>query len=675
MSAADLEAFAAEAGIAVDWEDVHGAPQRVSPGALRAVLQALGLPADTDAQLRDSRGRLGEAPRPNFMTAEVGKPFRPGGGGRGLARLRFEDGGAMDLRIDPGSGFTLQAIDAPGYHQLEVDGRDITVAVAPARAFSINELGTQPRLWGTAVQLYGLKGRDAAPFGGFGELAAFAAVMGQRGAAALAVSPVHALFAADPGRFSPYAPSSRLFLNGLYADPAAILGPVLGDLGEQAEGGALIDWDDAVPRRMAALRRVYGRFKTQAPPAIKAKLRRFVEERGPDLRGHALFEAIHSVQFSQSGARGWQDWPAPLQDCAGQPATAFAAENADDVEFHIFVQWLADEGLARAQSAAQGAGMPIGLITDVAVGMDPGGSHAWSRPADLLSGLNVGAPPDAFQANGQDWGVTTFSPRALAASGYAGFLATLRSAMRHAGGVRIDHILGLRRLWVVPHGAGPMEGAYLSYPMKDLMRLIALESHRYGVLVIGEDLGTVPAGMRETLDAGGVRGMQVLLFEQNEQGRFKPPGAWSPGACALTTTHDLPPIAAWWRGLDIDWRIKLNTDLSAEQAAELRTDRANQRTALWEAFSAAGCAKGPAPAADITEPVVDAAACFLGKTASELAILPVEDLLGLEAQPNLPGTTTEHPNWRRRLPGPAADLLDTPAVARRLAQLNRERPR
>jgi 4-alpha-glucanotransferase len=675
VNEAELEAFATEAGVLIEWEDVHGAPRRTPPETLRAVLAALGLPASTAAELQDSRRLLSSAPPPDFITAQVGQPFQPLGSPCGeRARLLSEDGEIVDLALDPETGFTRQGVDIPGYHRLDVAGREITVAVAPAQAFGLDDLAPHRRLWGLAVQLYSLRGRDARPFGDFGDLAGFADAAGRRGAAALAISPVHALFAANAERFSPYAPSSRLFLNGLYADPAAVLGEELGDLGPQPAGGDLVAWSTAIPQRMAALRRVHARFQASAPADLKADLQSFEAEGGDDLLGHARFEAIHGTFFARNGARGWPEWPDDLHDPASPAVATFAAKHEDEVAFHIFVQWLADRSLARAQTAARAAGMAVGLITDVAVGMDPGGSHAWSRPQDLLAGLNIGAPPDAFQANGQDWGVTTFSPRALAASGYEGFLATLRSAMRHAGGVRIDHILGLRRLWVVPHGAGPTEGAYLTYPMQDLMRLIALESHRHGVLVVGEDLGTVPAGFRDTLDAGGVRGMQVLLFEQDEAGAFKAPEQWSPRACAMTTTHDLPPIAGWWRGTDIDWRLRLQAEADDDQALALRSERETQRTALWTAFCEAGCAEGDRPSTDQTGPVVDAAVGFLARTTSELAILPIEDLLGLEAQPNLPGTTIEHPNWRRRLAGPAEALVDAPRPAGRIASLNKERP-
>ena len=249
--------------------------------------------------------------------------------------------------------------------------------------------------------------------------------------------------------------------------------------------------------------------------------------------------------------------------------------------------------------------MAIGLITDIAVGMDPGGSHAWSRPRDLLENVNVGAPPDLFQANGQDWGLTAFSPTAMRASGYAGFLATLRSAMRHAGGVRIDHILGLQRLWLTPRGASPTEGVYLSYPLDDLLGLIALESRRSGAIVIGEDLGTVPPGFRDRLEARGVMGMDVLMFERDKDGAFKPPQAWSARRCAMTSTHDLPPIAGWWREADLDLQAALGAD---EAGLERRRDeRAQDRERLWAAACAAGCAQGPMPAREFPEAAVDAA--------------------------------------------------------------------
>jgi 4-alpha-glucanotransferase len=318
--------------------------------------------------------------------------------------------------------------------------------------------------------------------------------------------------------------------------------------------------------------------------------------------------------------------------------------------------------------------MRIGLISDLAVGMDPGGSHAWSRQNDILAGLSIGAPPDLFNPRGQDWGLTTFSPRALVTGGFAPFLATVRAALRHTGGVRIDHAMSLARLWLLPEGAEPADGAYLTYPLTDLLRLLALESQRHQAIVIGEDLGTVPEGFRETLETAGLHGMRVLWFERNEH-RFVKPETWDGSAVAMTSTHDLPTTAGWWHGTDIATRAacgRLGNDVREEDVAN---ERAADRHALWEAFIESGVASGEAPSPADTQPVVDAALQFVARTSSPLCLTPIEDVLGQEEQPNLPGTTDQHPNWRRRLKPEAAVLLNEPHAAARVQTLATARPR
>ena len=274
---------------------------------------------------------------------------------------------------------------------------------------------------------------------------------------------------------------------------------------------------------------------------------------------------------------------------------------------------------------------------------------------DLLVDLNVGAPPDIFNPAGQNWGLTGFSPRGLTTSGFAAFLATLRAAMRHAGGVRIDHAMSLKRLWVIPKGASPADGAYLTYPFDDLLRLVKLKSARHRAVVVGEDLGTVPPGFQNKLDHAGIAGMRVLWFERNAA-KFTSPTRWSSHAVATTSTHDLPAVAGWWRGADIETRERLqilgpNSDNQAQQH-----QRQADRTQLWKAFRSAGVADAAMPASSDTAPVVDAAVKFIAATPSPLVILPLEDALGLTEQPNLPGSIDEHPNWRRRY-RPAADQI------------------
>jgi 4-alpha-glucanotransferase len=339
----------------------------------------------------------------------------------------------------------------------------------------------------------------------------------------------------------------------------------------------------------------------------------------------------------------------------------------------VFLQWLADRSLGAAQRRARQAGMRVGLISDLAVGMDPSGSHAWSRPGDILSGLSIGAPPDLFNPNGQQWGITTFSPNALAAGGFAPFLATVRAALRNAGGVRIDHAMGLQRLWLVPEGESPADGAYLSYPLIDMLRLLALESRRHHAVVVGEDLGTVPEGFREKLDAHGTYGMRVLWFERDDDGDFARPEDWDRSAIAMTSTHDLPTVAGWWQGDDIALRVKHGVLGKDQRREDVEAERENDRDAIWSAFVEAGAGRG-APPTD-AQAFVDASVRFVAQTPSPICLLPLEDVLGLAEQPNLPGTIDEHPNWRRRLAGPAAGVLDEPGPARRLHDMAAERRR
>ena len=257
----------------------------------------------------------------------------------------------------------------------------------------------------------------------------------------------------------------------------------------------------------------------------------------------------------------------------------FARDNPAEVAFHAFCQWLADASRGAAQQAARDAGMPIGLIADLAVGTDGGGSHAWSHQRAILPDVTVGAPPDVFSPLGQDWGLTAFSPLEMRAGGFGAFLELARAAFRHSGGVRVDHAMGLQRLWVVPRGAGPGEGAYLQYPVDDLVRLLALESHRHRAIVIGEDLGTLPEGFHGRMEKAGILGMKVLWFEQEQDGRFRAPRHWPRNATAMTTTHDLPTVVGWWQGRDITWRAELDRfpDAATAQREEARRERGPRR--------------------------------------------------------------------------------------------------
>ena len=645
MSDLPLVELATAAGLLPEWEDADGVAHVVAPDTLRAALEALDLAAGTAGDIADSLHRLRREADRDFVTGDVGRPVT---GWRGHGLLRLESGATRDVVAGD-----APVIDEPGYHRIETGDRIVTLAIAPRAAPGVAALTGRGRGWGLAAQLYALRGGRAAGFGDFAALADLVRSSGACGADALAISPVHALFLSDPTRFSPYSPSSRDFLNPLFADPG---------VGGEADSDALIDWPAASAARVARLRAAFGEF--DGDPSFDA----FVARGGVPLHGHALFETLHGHFHALGVAGGWQDWPEAFRDPDGAAVAQFAAAHAMEIRFHLFLQWRATCGLSDAQAAARSSGMAIGLVADLAVGIDPGGSHAWSRRGELLHGLTLGAPPDTFQAAGQGWGITGLSPTALARSGYEPFLRTLRAALAHAGGLRVDHALGLGRLWVIPEGATPLDGVYLRQPLDDLLRLLVLEAHRARAIVIGEDLGIVPPGFRDRLAERHLLGMRVLPFERTANGGFTDPQRWSPIAAAMTSTHDLTPFAGWWRGIDIAWREMLGAE------ADTPVQRQADRRRFWARATVSAGATGEPPAEDAPGAAVDAAITLVARSDCELALVALEDLAGLEQAPNLPGTIDEHPNWRRRLPAPADILFADAAVAARIATLTEERP-
>jgi 4-alpha-glucanotransferase len=647
MSEQAVRARARAAGLAIDWVDAMGRPQQVKTEALRRILDSLDVPQDGSDVRPLVTARLGARIDVPGLSAEADTP----------AELVLEDGSVRGVTIRGGKRATVPAIGVAGYHRLRFVNREITLAVAPARCVTLEEVGAGRRLWGVAAQVYGLRRTGDGGIGDAGAVRDLAQAAARHGADAVALSPLHSLFAADPARHSPYSPSSRLFLNPLYGDPSIVFGAerLAAQAAVEEAQAPLVDWAASGAAKFARLRRLFDDFTARdlaAGTPLAADFERFVQAGGDTLHEHALFEAL---QAERPG--NWVDWPAGWRE--GDAAT---------VRYHLFLQWVAARSFAAAQTAARAAGMRIGLISDLAIGMDPAGSHAWARRSDLLLGLSIGAPPDIFNPRGQDWGLTGFSPRALVARGFEPFLATLRAALAHAGGVRIDHIMGLMRLWLVPRGAPASEGAYLAYPLEDLLRLLALESHRHGAVVIGEDLGTVPPGFRARLRRAGIAGMDVMWFERTRLS-YRKPARWRRDAVAMTTTHDLPTVAGWWSGEDIRTRRALGRGAAGED-----DERKQDRVRLWRAFTAAGTAHSAPPPVDRPGAAVDAALGYVAQSPAPLMLAPLEDLLGLEAQPNLPGTIDEHPNWRRRLVPAAKDLFDAPEVEARARSIAGHRP-
>lgn len=700
-----LQGLAEEAGITTVWQDYRGVVRTVSAPTLRALLAALGLPAFTADEVAASHMRLaaeahGGAERPPLVTALVHAPvvvpFGPEHAGRPW-RLALEDGEVREGRFADEGPTVVDPIDRHGYHVLTCDDASITLAVAPHRCYGVGDalaaVGRDPQEcpWGLAAQLYSVRSPGDGGIGHFGALATLARSAAANGAAALAISPVHAMFTADLHRISPYGPSSRLLTNVLYVDPRGVLGDadyaaVLQEAGavdamNGLEGLTLIDWPAASRIRLDLLRRLFDRLMARTDDEardLRAAFDAYRSAQGHTLESHARFEAIFAVLAAKDSFMlgGWRRWPAEYHDPDGEAVARFAADHPTEVAFHAFLQWQAARQLDAAQRAAKEGGMPVGIVADLAVGADGGGSQSWSRQSEMLIGLSVGAPPDMLNALGQSWGLAAFSPRAMKATGFRPWIDMLRAAFAHAGGVRIDHVLGLTRMWLVPDGADAIEGAYLRFPFDDLLRLVALESWRHRAIVIGEDLGTVPEGLPERLAGAGLLGIRVLWFERQWQSPGQPlkaPHEWSDAALAVTTTHDLPTVAGWWAGRDIDWRARL--DLFGEFSSEgvEREARDTDRDMLWRMFREHGCAEGDRPPTD--RPPIAEALRYVGASPAPLAIAPVEDVLGHVEQPNLPGTVDTHPNWRFRLGRAADHLFDTPEVAARLAAFAEGRSR
>ncbi len=596
------------------------------------------------AGLSEDGARTDDPVLPPMIVADAGEPLALTSA-FSEAEATGEDGRTVRLDADDHAIF---APSAPGYYDLAVAGQTTRLAVAPARAPSV-ESGA--RYWGAAVQIPALRGPSE--FGTFGELAKACTALAKRGAAAIAINPVHALFPGEGRDFSPYSPSSRLFLNGAMADPTLANLPSV----PPAEGPPLIDWERAMPNRLAQLREVFDALdaRTRAHIASDPALAE------PKLIRHATFDTLY-CRLEPTGARGWQDWPSAYHDPGGPEVALFARESSEEIAFHLFVQWLAREGLTASQRAARGAGMDIGLIADLAVGVSTMGSDCWSLRDVMLGGLTIGAPPDPLGPQGQNWHLSTFSPAGLRETGYEPFIAMLRSGFAAGGGLRIDHAFGLERLWVIPKGANAAEGTYLSYPFRDLLRLLTLEAHRAGAIAIAENLGTSPDGFVEAISERGLLGMEVLWFARAADHGFRGAKDYRSTSVAMTGTHDTPTVAGWWAGRDLDWAERCGRFGPGRSRAEADSVRDWDRGMLWSTIGGGA----PRPAADEPEAAVDAAIKHIARCPSPLAIVPLEDLVGEREQPNLPGTTDTHPNWRRRNHAPLDAMLAAPDVAQRV---------
>lgn len=711
-----LDRLAEAVGIEPGYYDIWGDWHVVPAEAKRALLDAMGLAADDERAVEASLAALDRRQwdRAVDPVSVIGSEAQPGGIGvilpaDGDRRIRWrlvEEGGAEhagetqagDLALvatHPLDGRPLEkrSLMFPpglpeGYHRVEVEaaGRrgEAQVIVAPATCWGPDDAAPGERPWGIATQLYSLRSETDWGIGGFPELGAFAARAARAGADVVGINPPHAMFPANPKEASPYSPASRDFLNVLYIDPTTLPewseSPTARSMVESDSGRGqleavrsrdLVDYEAVAALKMPVLRALYDTFRdvhmardTERAAAFRA----FREERGAPLARFATFMAMHAALGAADPFHlDWRNWPEPLRDPRTPEVAAWADQNAEAVDFQEWLQWVADVQLGEA--AATATGLRIGIYRDLAVGVGPASAAAWAAPEALVRDVSVGAPPDPFSQLGQDWGLSPLDPLALLEQGYRPFARAIEANMRHAGALRIDHVLGLMRLYWVPPGMTARDGAYVRMPFDDLLRVVALESRRHRCLVIGEDLGTVPEGFRDRMTAAGLLSYKVLLFERiGDHGTFKDPADYPAEALVTAGTHDLPPLAGWWAARDVDWRRRLGLYPDEEGPVRDAADRSADRRRLIDALIGAGLWNAEPPTdTDARRFDTDIAVQvhrFLARAPSRLMLVQLEDVIRAEEIMNLPGTVDQHPNWRRRQDGSSEAVFDDPDARR-----------
>ncbi|MFD4560676.1 4-alpha-glucanotransferase [Streptomyces sp. NPDC058469] len=668
----DLSRLAELHGVATAYSPSPDHAVPASAVAVVAALAALGVDASTPQATAAAL-----AARQQELAERLLPPTVVGRHGSTPAALdALPEGTVLHIETEQGETRANAGQLPPGVHHLTAtapDGRsaEAHLVVAPDR------LPTPTgRSYGLMVQVYSLLSRHSWGMGDLGDLCELTAWAGRSlGAGFVQVNPLHAAVPGAPTDPSPYRPSSRRFpdpvylrvedvpefayveeaerekLRGLLERAARLRESVL-------DKDALIDRDAVWELKREALELVR---EVPLGPGRRAAYVDFLAREGEALEDHATWYALAEVHGSN-----WREWPPALRDPRSPETARARGELMDRVDFHCRIAWLTDDQLTAAQRAARDAGMPIGVVHDLAVGVHPDGADAWAQQDHFAAGMSVGAPPDAFNSLGQDWGLPPWRPDRLAESGYAPYRRLLRALFRYAGALRIDHVMGLFRLWWVPQGQPPTEGTYVRYDAEAMLAVLALEASRAGSVVIGEDLGTVEPGVRETLQERGVLGTSVLWFERDWEGDGRPlaPEQWRADCLATATTHDLPPTAARLTGEHVELRDRLGllTRPVEEERIESATD-VGEWLALLSGLGLYEHATGGGRPASEEEAEIHAVHRFLLRTPARMIGVWLPDTVGDRRPQNLPGTWDQYPNWRL----PLADAEGRPVTLEELA--------
>ena len=542
--------------------------------------------------------------------------------------------------------YRLKLTDAAAFSE------EVPLIVSSPRAYG----GDFDRGWLLAVQLYGIRSARNWGIGDFTDLAALLELAAQLGADGVGLNPLHALFDDRPADCSPYSPNSRLFLNALYIDveqiPEFEASRKAVSSAARLREGHIVDYKGVAELKWRALRTAFEKFKAQPAEGRREDFDAFRAERAPLLSRFACFEVLRH-KFDQP----WWEWPAAWRLPDDAKCAELREEDADEMEFVEFVQWTADRQLRACRDLARRLGMKVGLYLDVAVGVQSGGFDAWNEQVAISRHLSVGAPPDPLNLAGQNWGLAGFNAAGLELQSFAPYREMLRASMRYAGAIRLDHVLGLKRLYLVPHGFAADNGVYVPMPFEALLAATAQESVAHACIVIGEDLGTVPEGFRDTMAEWGIWSYQVMMFERDGRGAFRGPDRYLPNALVTFNTHDLSTYAGWRSFGDL--KIKRSLGIDPGESDDARWHALTMLDNLLRHHAIDGN--------DLY-----AIAAFLSKTRSRLLAISLEDLLGVIDQPNIPGTVNEHPNWRQRLPIAVNDIAHEIDI-RALKDATRER--
>ncbi|MGV0793775.1 4-alpha-glucanotransferase [Mycolicibacterium sp. XJ1819] len=663
-------------GVATEYVDWTGGHVTVAETTLIAVLDALGVSAATEyrrsAALAAHDRDYWSRPLPPTVVGRSGATssfwVHVSHGGPAHPWLRLEDGTArtdlrqlennrapydLDGRLVGEASFELPADLPAGYHRLHLslDSREVVTPVIVAPAALPAPAGRQ---WGLAAQLYSVRSRWSWGTGDLTDLTDLAVWAATHGAGFVLVNPLHAAAPTAPMEPSPYLPTSRRFVNPLYLRVEAIpeFAYVRGrarirrarkTIQARADAADRIDRDAAWQAKRVALEAVYRVPRSAGRDLAYAAYRK--------REGRSLDDFATWCALAERYGSDWHEWPPELQHPGNPAVTAFADANADVVDFHRWLQWQLEDQLTATQASAVNAGMGLGVMHDLAVGVDPDGADAWALQDVLALGVTAGAPPDEFNQLGQDWSQPPLRPDQLVDRGYEPFRALVNAVLRHAGGIRIDHIIGLFRLWWIPKGAQPTEGTYVRYDHEAMVGIVALEAHRAGAVVVGEDLGTVEPWVRDYLRDRGVFGTSILWFELDREntGGPLPAERWREYCLSSVTTHDLPPTAGYLAGEHVRLREQLGL-LTRPAEDELAADRRQQQAWLAE-LRRVGLLRDDPETPDVDD-VVTALHRYLGRTPSRLLALSLADAVGDRRTQNQPGTTDEYPNWRIPLAGP-----------------------